>query len=366
MNLKINALADGNAEILIYGEIGSNWYDEVNPKEFANQLKQCKAEILTVRINSGGGDMTSGHAIYNLIKSYHGKVRCVVDGIAASAASLIAMAGELLMPKNSLLMIHNAKIGIYGDDKKMLSIAKTLQAANQSMVEVYAAKTGIDQAIIKTMMDDETYMTADEAVAKGFADGILDALEINACIDGGELLLNGIKFDADVTKKFREIHPEIQLPLKASTNDNQAANLAANFFGKDATMLTVDNLKKDNPDIYAAIYELGKKDGLSVGKDVGIKSERQRHCEIDDLESHGFGGLMIDAKYKSGCSAGELAVSILKAQKTAVSKLQQNITEDADKINAIVALQTDPTQGIDPAAKAEEAFFAGIKDFVKG
>lgn len=364
MELKINALADGNAEILIYGDIGSKWYDGVNPQEFAAQLKQCTAEILTVRINSNGGDMISGHAIYNLIKSYHGKVRCVVDGIAASAASIIAMAGELLMPKNTMLMIHNAKSASYGDSKKMESVAKSLQIANQTMIEVYASKTGLSHEVIQDMMDKETYMTAEEAVKNGFADEVLDDIEINACLDGDELLLNGIKLDSDVSKKFIDFHPEITAKIHASNQTKQAATQAANFLDKGSKVITIEALKKDNPDLYAAVYESGKNDGINAGKELGIVAERQRLQAIDELETTGFSDIVAKAKYETGCSAGDVAVLVLKAQKDNVNKIQQNIAADAGVVNALTASQTDPLHGIDPQAQAEEAFLAGIKDYI--
>lgn len=364
MELKINALADGNAEILLYGDIGNSWYDDVNPLDFANQLKECKADLLTIRINSNGGSLLAGNTIYNQIKSYTGKIKAVVDGIAASAASVIAMSCDLWMHKNSMLMIHNARTAIAGDSNQFQKITEVLIKANQQMVDVYHARTGLDKEKIQSMMDKETYLTAEEAVQMGFANGVIDDVEINARLDGDELLLNGVKFDAQIAKAFQTHHPNLELQAMAAPNINPAtATPVANFLPKGATMLTIEALQKDHPDIYAKIFEAGKLSGVETGKQIGITAERQRIKDIEEMESSGHADLVAKAKFETGDSAGNLAVAILKAEKDQRSSLLAVNQSEADAVNKVVAAQLDPTAGIDPRAKAEEAFFAGVKDF---
>lgn len=363
MELKINAVGDGNAEILLYGDIGNSWFDDVNPLDFANQLKECKADLLTIRINSNGGSLLAGNTIYNQIKSYTGKIKAVVDGIAASAASVVAMSCNLWMHKNSMLMIHNARTAISGDSNQFQKITEVLIKANQQMVDVYHAKTGLDKAQIQSMMDKETYLTAVEAVQMGFADGIIEDVEINARLDGDELLLNGVKFDAKIAKAFQTHQPNLELRAMYDSNTNPATTPVANFLPKGATMLTIEALQKDNPDIYAKIFESGKQAGIEAGKQIGISAERQRIKDIEDMESSGHDDLVAKAKFETGDSAANLAMAILKAEKDLRNKLATANQNDANEVNKVVAAQVDPTQGIDPQAKAEEAFFAGVKDF---
>lgn len=364
MELKINALADGNAEILLYGDIGNSWFDDVNPLDFANQLKECKADLLTIRINSNGGSLLAGNTIYNQIKSYSGKIKAVVDGIAASAASVIAMSCDLWMHKNSMLMIHNARTAIAGDSNQFQKITEVLIKANQQMVDVYHAKTGLDKAQIQSMMDKETYLTAEEAVQMGFANGVIDDVELNAKLDGDGLLLNGVKFDAKIAQAFQTHQPNLELQAMAAPNVNPATDTpVANFLPKGATMLTIEALQKDNPDLYAKIFEAGKLAGVEAGKQIGISAERQRIKDIEDMESSGHDDLVAKAKFETGDSAANLAMAILKAEKDLRNKLATANQNDANEVNKVVAAQVDPTQGSDPMAKAEEAFYAGVKDF---
>ncbi len=157
-------------EIKIYEDIGEDWFgDGVSAKKISDQLAGMTGD-LTVRINSLGGDVFEGHAIYNLIKGYKGKTTVIVDGIAASAASVIAMAGDdVILPVNGMLMIHDPWTFAMGDARVMNKTAETLNSIKQSIVNVYEEKTGLDSKQISDMMEDETWLDVDQAVELGFA-----------------------------------------------------------------------------------------------------------------------------------------------------------------------------------------------------
>ena len=157
-------------ELTIYEDIGEDWYGYgVSAKSVQDQLADMSGD-LTVRINSYGGDVFQGHAIYNLIKNYEGKTTVVIDGIAASAASVIAMAGdEVLIPINGMLMIHDPWTFAIGNSEDMLKTAETLDSIKQTIVNVYKEKTGMDDAELSSMMSDETWLDADQAEQFGFA-----------------------------------------------------------------------------------------------------------------------------------------------------------------------------------------------------
>ncbi|MBX9597104.1 MAG: Clp protease ClpP [Burkholderiales bacterium] len=352
MNFEIKALANNEAEVHIYGVIGR---EENNPKDFISQLKSVKSETLHIHINSPGGDLFAGHVIYGIIKNFKGKKITYIDGLAASAASIIAMAGDkVVMPRNTLLMIHNASTVIHGDSQEFAKAAGTLEKMNATMQAVYHNKTGIAHDEIATMMNNETWFTADEALKLGFIDIVVDDIELDSHYeDNGNLILNGIDFGNVYAEKIKQL-----LPLQIATTTP-----VANFLPKGATMLTIEALQKDNPDIYAKIFEAGKLSGVEAGKQIGISAERQRIKDIEEMESNGHADLVAKAKFETGDSAGSLAVAILKAEKDQRSSLLAVNQSEADAVNKVVAAQLDPIAGIDPRAKAEEAFFAGVKDF---
>ncbi|MDJ0806443.1 MAG: Clp protease ClpP [Gammaproteobacteria bacterium] len=158
-------------ELMIYEDIGEDWFGEgVTAKSVQAQLADFDGD-LTIRVNSYGGDVFQGHAIYNLIKGYDkGEVTVFVDGIAASAASIIAMAGDkVLMPLNAMLMIHDPWTIAIGNSDELLKTAETLDQIKQTIVNVYKDKTGMEDEEISNMMTEETWLDADQAAEFGFA-----------------------------------------------------------------------------------------------------------------------------------------------------------------------------------------------------
>lgn len=158
------------SEIFIYDQIGENWYGEgVTAKSIKRQLRNLEGEI-TIRVNSLGGDVFEAAAIYNLLKEYEGNVVVKIDSIAASAASVIAMAGdEIIVPSNAMIMIHNPWSVAFGEAKDFIKKAELLDKIKETIANVYIEKTGASRNEINEMMDDETWLTSEEAVAFGFA-----------------------------------------------------------------------------------------------------------------------------------------------------------------------------------------------------
>jgi ATP-dependent Clp protease protease subunit len=202
---EIKASADGSAEILIYDEIGAGWFTEgQTAKQFATDLKALgKITALTIRINSPGGDVFEGQAIYSQLKSHKARKTVVIDGLAASIASLIAMAGdELLMPENAMLMIHDPAGLALGTADDMRKSAEMLDKIKSSMVSVYAKKSGLDREEIAAIMNEETWFTAQDAVDQGFADRVTDAVPLAATFD---------------LSKFRKVPEPLRLVALATT-----------------------------------------------------------------------------------------------------------------------------------------------------
>lgn len=151
-----------------------SWYDDdVTPQLFKNDLYAESGDV-TVWLNSPGGDCVAAAQIYNMLKEYPGNITIKIDGIAASAASLIAMAGdEVLMSPVSMMMIHNPMTAAIGNADEMQKAAAMLDEVKDSIINAYELKTGLTRAKLSHLMDDETWMNAVTAVDLGFADGIL-------------------------------------------------------------------------------------------------------------------------------------------------------------------------------------------------
>lgn len=150
-----------------------SWFDdEVTPQIFKDELNSGTGNI-TVYINSYGGDCVAAARIYNMLTNYNGKVTIKIDGIAASAASVIAMAGDkVLMSPVSVIMIHNPLTMVCGDHKEMEKAIDMLAEVKESIINAYEYKTGLSRAKLSHLMESETWMNANKAVELGFADGI--------------------------------------------------------------------------------------------------------------------------------------------------------------------------------------------------
>ena len=152
-----------------------SWFDDdVTPKAFKTDLIAGEGDIV-IWINSPGGDCIAASQIYAMLLDYKGRVTVKIDGIAASAASVIAMAGtEVLMAPTALMMVHNPLTIAIGDSEEMQKAISMLDEVKESIINAYEIKTGQSRAKISHLMDGETYMNANKAVELGFADGILE------------------------------------------------------------------------------------------------------------------------------------------------------------------------------------------------
>ena len=167
----INALAGDEPEIYVYSVIGWPFTDE---EGLVRSMAGIKDKHILARINSPGGDVYAGMAIFNAFANHPGGVTVRIEGVAASIASVIAMGGKKVEAyPNTMVMVHNAWILAAGDHNAMREIADFTEKVSGQMLDIYTGKTKIGKKEIKKMMDDETYMTAQEASDKGFIDTIL-------------------------------------------------------------------------------------------------------------------------------------------------------------------------------------------------
>ena len=181
-NQSPDAEPSGERVLELYGTIAEeSWFeDDVTPQMFRDELFAGDGPV-TIWINSPGGHCIAASQIYSMLMDYKGDVTVKIDGIAASAASVIAMAGtKVLMAPTALMMIHNPATAAFGDHVDMKKAIEMLDEVKESIINAYEIKTGLSRAKLSHLMDSETWMNAAKAIELGFADDILTDTKKNA------------------------------------------------------------------------------------------------------------------------------------------------------------------------------------------
>lgn len=210
INVKGTVVSDDDAWIY-------NWFgiEAVSPNAISAALAEANGDDVVIRINSNGGDIFAGSEIYDLISSYEGNVLIRIVGMAASAASVIAMAAESEIAPTGLMMIHNVQSGTHGDYRDMEHSAEVLREANRSIMSAYREKTGMSEDELLSLMDNETFMSADTAIEFGFVDKMSDyGKEAKAPDTGVQLAaaMTGL-LPAATIRKFRAERAKAQAQL---------------------------------------------------------------------------------------------------------------------------------------------------------
>ena len=204
------------------------WYgiQATSPKQVIRALKNANGEPVTIKINSGGGDVFAGCEIYNELKNYSGEVSIEIHGLCASIASVIAMAGKCKMSPLAEIMIHNVSTNTSGDYRDMEHTAEVLKKANKTIANAYVLKTGMKAEEVYKLMDKETWFTADEALEIGLIDEILYSDEK---VD--KQLLNSLKNSAiTFCNNIGSINDIALKKLKNYTPIQPKENFKADFF----------------------------------------------------------------------------------------------------------------------------------------
>ncbi len=175
----------GHAEILIYDEIGRDcWGEGIAAEDLVKELAALDVKTIDVRINSHGGQVFEGLAIFNALDRHPATVTTHVDGMAASIASIVALAGEeVRIAENAFMMIHNPWGIEIGDANAMRKMAEILDTLGGSLVDTYVAKTGKSEKAIRDMMDEETWFNSEEALEVGLVDEVVEAMAVAASFD---------------------------------------------------------------------------------------------------------------------------------------------------------------------------------------
>jgi ATP-dependent Clp endopeptidase proteolytic subunit ClpP len=232
------------AEIWIYEAIGEDFWSGggVTAKKFQEEISAIKAKQIDVHINSPGGSVFDGVTIYNLLKQHEAKITSYIDGLAASIASVIALAGDqIIMAENALFMIHNPSGFVMGTSTDMRKMADVLDKIRSTMSGVYSGKSGKPEDEINGLMDNETWMTASEAKEAGFIDDIAEEMDMAACA----------KFIPVMAKAgFKRIPNEIRASIEVPTAKDAEKSLRdAGFSRKQAKAILAEGFKGCQRDV---------------------------------------------------------------------------------------------------------------------
>ncbi|MDU4787664.1 MAG: Clp protease ClpP [Clostridium sp.] len=205
-----------------------SWYgiQATSPNQVTRALKNANGQPVTIKINSGGGDVFAGCEIYNELKNYSGEVTIEIHGLCASIASVIAMAGKCKMSPLGEIMIHNVSTSTSGDYRDMEHSVEVLKKANKTVANAYILKTGMSEEEAYNLMDKETWLTADEALELGLIDEIMysdekvDKNMVNLLKNSARKMYNSIgKIDNNLLEKFKNYNPVINHPIQKDKDD---------------------------------------------------------------------------------------------------------------------------------------------------
>lgn len=347
-----------SAELILYGSIGSDEYwDDISDKAFKQDIENLgDIENITLHINSPGGSVFSAVAIANTLKNHKAKITANIDGLAASAATIITSACDTVkMPKNALFMVHNPITFAYGNNQDMQKTLEMLNKIKNSIIETYLNKAKTDKETLSELMDNETWMSAEEAKEYGFIDEILDENVEKEVIEN-KLIINNMAFDISRFKNFKEKKIQeprvINISVNSTGNSEEIADKFRDILNSTENQkneggnMTLEELKNKFPELYNQIF--------NEGKEAGIAKERERMREIDNLDVSNYSELVENAKYNEPVEASVLAVNILNKQKEERIQKLQNIKNDSQNNF------TPPVPNNGTAENNEEKKFMGV------
>lgn len=226
--LEIKNFTDTTCDLYFYGDIVDSWsgaWDDTDqyPEAIKSFLDEAKGKDINIFINSGGGSVISGMAIYNMLKRHKGYKTVYVDGLAGSIASVIALAGDkVIIPSNAYFMIHKPWCSSMGNSNDLREMANTLDKIEEGIINVYSENlredVGID--VIKAMVNDETWLTGAEA-AKYFNVEVADSVQAVACVSDYFDKYNKVPSDISNEVKTEEVEPKEEVKEEPKAIDNE-------------------------------------------------------------------------------------------------------------------------------------------------
>lgn len=361
----VNSAESKTAEIFIYGNIvgETNWKspkDDLSPSDFANKLAMLNGKAINLRINSNGGNVFAANAIASLIKSYKGKTVAIIDGLAASAATIIAMAADkIVMPVNSLMMIHDPMVCLTEpmNESELQQCIDMLKPIKESIIASYKERCKLSDEELATMMAASTWMTAAECLKHGFADEIQGKLQ--PVMDGNVLVVNSIRHelnneDAKVVKSKIEIEEETNVNNDALSLFTKAANALGLTVTAKGQPIVADNGGTADPEPVNNVGGVTAQEPVNAADAVAaaVAAERQRINDLDaadDVNNALLHKIINNAKAKGQTLADiqDVLDIVTDEQKnpSAGAQFMQNLVDD-QKQSGINNVNAQPDNGM--------------------
>ena len=363
-----------SAEITLYGDVLDSvprdwWTNEViegqyiTPEGFMDDLAAVrgKSEVV-IKLNSCGGDVYTGIAIHNALKGLSGHKTVIVEGLAASAASVIACAGdEVQVYPGSIIMIHGVST-MFVDWMTLADLKKAVKSVDsveRALAAIYSAKTGIEEDTLRSMMSNELWMTGAQAVEKGFADTLLgdNGLTASVSADKHMLLVAGVRHDV---RAFRNIPGDIPVIKETDAEPVTAGNKNQN---QEVIQLTEQELRVQHPELVAQIESAA----MERARTEAAAAERKRIQDIESIEAQIADKSLIDAaKYgEKPCDAAQLALMAMRRNaqlgQTFLNGLEKDAEASGTQTVASVPNGGNPDEGESETAKLMANAFAAYK-----
>lgn len=318
----INKATADTAEIRIYGDIVSDkpWFDQsgdVCPLGFADALARLEGKPVLIRINSNGGSVFAAHAIASQIKTYTGDTKVIIDGLAASAATIIAMAAKkIIMPVNAMMMIHDPMVQLDepANAEQLSKLIDMLRPVKASIVAAYKARCKLSEEALVSMMQKSTWLTAEDCLADGFCDEIQGRIE--PVLDGNLLVINHVSHrlsNADAEQIKNKIRNK-----EEKTMDEKVMNAVGTLL--NAFGIKTGNQAGENTN---PVPENQQQTNLSKTEEQIRNEERERLAALIALDDGSAGvKAVINMAIKDGKTAADIkeAIDAIKGAQTAPAK----------------------------------------------
>ena len=347
-------LAEKSAELLLYGDISDStwWGDEVTPKQFAEELNALGAVTdISVRINSGGGDVFAAQTIGNLLEQHAANVTARIDGICASAATIVAChCNKVVAANDSTYMVHPAKMGLLGyyESKDLQSYIDALATIRDNIISLYAKKTGTTKDEAAKWMDATSWWTGTQAKEHGFVDELVDDEEEPVVENrDGVLFVNSADTHLPFDKAPKTVQDRLTVPpaVGRSVNNQPAATPSNNKEETGMEIKTTDDLRTAYPDLVDQIEK--------TAAQRATDAERQRIKDIEEMALPGSEEFADKAKFTEPMDAAEFAKASMKNAKTQGAAWLEKAKNDAEGANGVK--QTPP------ADKATDEFMDALR-----
>lgn len=342
---KFQNVVGGSAELLLYGDISDStwWGDEVTPKQFAEDLEKVgPVNEITVRINSGGGDVFAAAAIGNQLEQHQATVTAKIDGLCASAATIVAChCNRVVAADDSTYMVHPVRLGLVGyyDAATMKQYLSALDTIKENIISLYAKKTGREKDEVAGWMDATSWWTAAQAKENGFVDELVDDGEKPVVENrSGVLFVNSVDMHLPFDKAPTFMQNSLAAPTAAGrfVNNPEAARPGEQHEeAQNMEIKTVDDLRQKYPELVGQIEQ--------AAAERATNDERARIRDIEEMALPGSEEITAEAKFTKPITADAYARAAMKRAKEQGESYMGAVKKDAAHLNGVG--QVPPAEG---------------------